>query len=176
MGAAAAGDPYRALRGRIGRGVLLHAPSSFVEVAGITIGDWVYIGPGARFSGSGGLTIGSNVAIGPDVTILTSNHRMDDGGWIPFGPEVDRKPVRICDHAWVASRVVILPGVTIGEGAVVGAGSVVTKDVPPRAIVVGNPAREIRRRDEQAFADAKANQRFWIRQLVEGGQADGGGE
>ena len=152
---------------------MLHAPSSFVEVGGITIGDWVYIGPGARFSGSGGLTIGSNVAIGPDVTILTSNHRMDDSdGWIPFGPDVDRMPVHIADHAWVASRVVILPGVTVGEGAVVGAGSVVTKDVPPLAVVVGNPAREIRRRDEQAFADAKAHQRFWIRQLAEGGASD----
>jgi len=176
VGAGAANDPYRALRGRIGRGVMLHGPSSFVAVDGITIGDWVYIGPGARFSGSGGLTIGSNVAIGPDVTILTSNHRIDGDPWIPFGPDVDRKPVRIGDHVWIASRVVILPGVTVGEGAVVGAGAVVTRDVPEGAIVAGNPAREIRRRDERAFAAAKADQRFWLRQLAEGGDRTKAGD
>jgi len=164
-GAGAADSPYRQLRGRYGHGVLLHRPSSFVEVEGITIGDWVYIGPGARMSGSGGLTIGNNVAIGPDVTILTSNHRTDDPDWLPFGPEVDRKAVVIEDHVWIGTRVVVLPGVTIGTGAVVAAGSVVTKDVPPCAIVAGNPAGIVRLRDRGAFDRLCQQDRFWIRQL-----------
>ena len=171
-GAAAVEDPYRMLEGQIGQGVMLHKPSSFVEVGGITIGDWVYIGPGARFSGSDGLTIGCNVAIAPDVTILTSNHRHDDPNWIPFGPDVDKKPVLIEDHVWIGTRVVILPGVTVGEGAVVAAGSVVTKSVPPCAIVAGNPAAIIRHRDAESFDRLKADERFWIRQLAEGGQPD----
>ena len=169
-GAAAVEDPYKVLAGRIGQGVMLHRPSSFVEVEGITIGDWVYIGPGARFSGSGGLTIGRNVAIGPDVTILTSNHKHDDPDWIPFGPDVVKKPVRIEDHVWIGARVVILPGVTVGEGAVVAAGSVVTKDVPACAIVAGNPAAMVKQRDVESFNRLKADERFWIRQLSENNQ------
>ena len=169
-GAATVDDPYRVLAGRIGQGVMLHRPGSFVEVEGITIGDWVYIGPGARFSGSGGLTIGCNIAIGPDVTILTSNHMYDDANWIPFGPEVVKKPVCIEDHVWIAARVVILPGVTVGEGAVIGAGSIVTRDVPACAMVAGNPAAVIKQRDAESFNRLKADERFWIRQLAEGNQ------
>ena len=169
-GAAAADDPYRVLAGRCGQGVLLHRPSSFVEVDGITIGDWVYIGPGARFSGSGGLTIGNNIAIGPDVTILTSNHRHDDAEWIPFGPDVVKKEVRIKDHVWIGTRVVILPGVTLGEGAVVAAGSVVTKDVPACAIVAGNPATIIKLRDTETFQRLRSEEQFWIRQLAQQGR------
>ncbi len=168
-GAAAVDDPYRVLAGRLGQGVLLHRPSSFVEVEGITIGDWVYIGPGARFSGSGGLVIGNNIAVGPDVTILTSNHRHDDAEWIPFGPDVVEKEVRIKDHVWIGTRAVILPGVTIGEGAVVAAGSVVTKDVPACAIVAGNPATIIKLRDTETFNRLRSEERFWIKQLAQQG-------
>ncbi|HDZ43777.1 hypothetical protein LCGC14_0239280 [marine sediment metagenome] len=174
VGATAADDPYRRLAGRIGRGVMLHRPSSFVETDGIDIGDWVYIGPGARMSGSGGLSIGSNIAIGPDVTIFTSSHRYDGGDWIPFGPEVDKRPVRIEDHVWIGGRAVILPGVTIGEGAVVAAGAVVTKDVPPSAVVAGNPAAVIKQRDVAMFNDLRDQQRLWLRELARrGGRADG---
>ena len=63
---------------------------------------------------------------------------------IRIGPDVIRKPIVIKDKAWIGFNSIILKGVTIGEGAIVGAGSVVTKDVPPYTIVAGNPARIVR--------------------------------
>jgi maltose O-acetyltransferase len=87
------------------------------------------------------ITIGSDVSIGPEVAILTLGHD-------PRSPEfADRGgPVTIGDHAWIGFRAIVLPGVSIGEGAVVGAGAVVSRDVPPFTIVAGNPARPIGRR------------------------------
>jgi acetyltransferase-like isoleucine patch superfamily enzyme len=98
------------------------------------------------------ITIGSNVMFGPEVTIRGGNHRFD----IPGIPMVavddsmkeadDDRGVVIGNDVWVGTRAIILHGVTIGDGAVVGAGSVVTKDVPQHSIVAGNPARVIRAR------------------------------
>ena len=82
--------------------------------------------------------IGDNVSIGPEATILTLGHD-------PRSPIFEDKggPVKIGDRAWIGYRAIILPGVEIGEGAVVGAGAVVTRDVPPYTIVAGNPAVKI---------------------------------
>ena len=84
------------------------------------------------------ITTGSDVSIGPEATILTLGHD-------PQSPEFELKggPVTIGDRAWIGHRALVLPGVTIGEGAVVAAGAVVTRDVAPYTIVAGNPAREI---------------------------------
>ena len=86
---------------------------------------------------------GRNVSIGPESVILTLGHD-------PQAAEVDCKggDVEIGDYAWLGYRVLVLPGVTIGEGAVVGAGSVVAKSVAPYTIVVGNPARKIGERQK----------------------------
>jgi acetyltransferase-like isoleucine patch superfamily enzyme len=88
------------------------------------------------------ITTGSDVSIGPEATILTLGHD-------PRSPEFADKggDVVIGDRVWIGYRAIILPGITIGEGAVVGAGSVVTRDVPPFAIVAGNPARIIGERN-----------------------------
>lgn len=82
------------------------------------------------------LVIGDRVAINDGVKIYTASHEINHPNW-----PVEKKPVYIESHAWIASHAIILPGVRIGEGAVVGAGAVVSKDVPPRALAVGNPAR-----------------------------------
>ncbi|WP_416233611.1 acyltransferase [Cronbergia sp. UHCC 0137] len=81
---------------------------------------------------------GSDVSIGPEASILTLGHD-------PQSPDFDDRggDVIIGDRAWIAYRAIILPGVTIGEGAVVGAGSVVSRSVDPYSIVAGNPARAI---------------------------------
>jgi maltose O-acetyltransferase len=95
----------------------------------------------------GPLVIGENVSISPEVAILTASHRPDD-------PEfaVETRPVTIEDHVWVGTRATILPGVRLGRGCVVAAGAVVTRDVPPLAIVGGIPARQIGTRPAHAAA------------------------
>ena len=86
----------------------------------------------------GGIEIGDNVQIGPHVTIVTDNHDLNDRYVLRC------KGVRIENNVWVGAEVKILPGVTIGENAVIAGGAVVTKDVPANAVAGGNPAKVIR--------------------------------
>lgn len=87
---------------------------------------------------------GTDVSIGPEASILTLGHDPQDAGFAARGGDVN-----IGDRVWIGYRAIVLPGVTIGEGAVVGAGAVVTRDVLPYAIVAGVPARKVgeRQRD-----------------------------
>ena len=89
---------------------------------------------GRKFS----IRTGSNVSIGPEATILTLGHDPRSATFEDRGGDVV-----IGDRVWIGYRAIVLPGVTIGEGAVIGAGAVVTKDVEPYAIIAGNPARKI---------------------------------
>jgi maltose O-acetyltransferase len=93
----------------------------------------------------GGLRVGENVSISPEVVILTASHGVDD-------PEfrVATRPVVIEDHVWIGTRAMIMPGVALGRGCVVAAGAVVTRDVPPLAIVGGVPARALGERPDSA--------------------------
>lgn len=95
-----------------------------------------------------GLTIGDNVSISPEVMILTLSHDYND----PSFSDVDAGPVRIEDYVWIGSRAIVLPGVTVGRGAVVAAGSVVTKDVAPMTVVAGIPAKPVAVRNAGATA------------------------
>jgi acetyltransferase-like isoleucine patch superfamily enzyme len=104
----------------------------------VRIGKHSSIGHHAILDGRMGLTIGENVNLGTGVWIWTLEHDPQSPDFATVGG-----PVTIEDYAWVSCRVVILPGVRIGRGAVVAAGAVVTKDVPPYAIVGGVPARVI---------------------------------
>lgn len=128
-------------------GVRLHPTSSihwraeFYAPESIEIGPHCTIGDSAFMDGRSGLTIGACVNLGSHVSIYTRQHDVDDPDFAEVGA-----PVRIEDHAWVSSHSIILPGVTVGEGAVVAAGAVVTKSVPPYTLVGGNPARYIRDR------------------------------
>jgi len=117
----------------IGSGATISVGSN----SGIGINAWV-----AR-----GTIIGSNVMMGPDVIIFSRNHRISrtDLPMAEQGYDED-KPVRIGDDVWIGARVIILPGITVGSASVIGAGAVVTKDVPGGVIVAGNPARIVRNR------------------------------
>lgn len=105
----------------------------------IRIGADSFINGGVEIQSQVSVTIGKNCLIGDDVVIQdTSFHEVDEGG----SPKI--APISIGDNVWIARRAIILPGVTIGDHAVVGAGSIVTKDVPAKTVVAGNPARFVR--------------------------------
>lgn len=103
----------------------------------------------------GKVTIGEDVDIGAETHIWTLEHDPHDADHSTKGG-----PVMIEDHVWIATRVTILPGVTIGRGAVVACGSVVTKDVPAMAIVAGIPAKTIGQRDNPLTYQLNYSPRF----------------
>jgi maltose O-acetyltransferase len=110
----------------------------------ISIGEHSVINQGCSLDGRGGLRIGQNVSVSPGVWILTAGHDPDDPNF-----QFVVAPTVIGDYVWLGSRALILPGVSVGTGAVVAAGAVVSRDVPDYAVVGGVPARQIgqRRRD-----------------------------
>ncbi|MDY4811122.1 MAG: DapH/DapD/GlmU-related protein [Muribaculaceae bacterium] len=130
--------------GHIGAGSYMMPPLTVVGASRITIGANVFIMDGILLMGSGGITIEDNVQIAANAQILSNNHDLRDREIITLAP------VRICRGAWIGAGATILPGVTIGENAVVGAASVVTRDVAPNSIVAGNPARLLRTFDTTA--------------------------
>lgn len=123
----------------MGEGSIVHAPLTAVRPYMVKIGKNVVVMNGCLMMGAGGITLEDEVMIAANVQLISNNHDLEDR-WI-----ITCKPVRICKRAWIGAGATILPGVTIGENAVVGAASVVTKDIPANAIAVGNPARIIKR-------------------------------
>ena len=111
----------------------------------IEMGEKVGFNFGCYVNGFGGLTIGNRTIIGPYTMIHTANHEMDTDRPIPE-QGWNLGPVVLGADCWIGMGVCILPGVTLGDGCVVGAGSVVTRDVEPYSIVVGNPAKAIKSR------------------------------
>jgi acetyltransferase-like isoleucine patch superfamily enzyme len=108
----------------------------------------------------GGVAIGRYFHPGRGLTIFSATHNYDAGSRIPYDDIHIPMPVSIGDFVWCGANVTLLPGVTVGEGAVIGAGSVVVKDVPRCAIVGGNPARVLKYRDIERFDRLKAAGQF----------------
>jgi maltose O-acetyltransferase len=119
----------------IGEGTLLSAIHAGGNFRFLCIGQNSFIGR-VDIQLHSQVEIGSNVCINDGVRLITASHDVRDPNWKQFA-----RPIRIGDHAWIATGAVIMPGVTIGRGAVVGACAIVTKDVPDYAVATGNPAR-----------------------------------
>ena len=133
----------KAYLSQVGAGTSVQMGCRFLNGRKVYLGDRNVINFGCLFDGRHyQIKTGSDVSIGPEATILTLGHD-------PQSPEFTDKggDVIIGDKVWIAYRAIILPGVTIGEGAVVGAGAVVTKDLEPYSIVAGNPAKVIKKRN-----------------------------
>lgn len=126
----------------------------------IRIAPTSHLKSGTYINCAGGVTIGEYFHPGKCLTIYSSNHDYEHGNAIPYDDRDILKPVVIDDFVWCGANVIILPGVTIGEGAVIGAGAVVTKSIPAMAVAVGNPARVVKYRNKVHFEKLKAEGKF----------------
>jgi len=133
---------YRAAGMRIGKRTAIFRKCYLQELGKISIGANCMIGFHCRLDGRGNLTIGNNVNISSYTIIESGSHDLETF-------EARFEPIIIHDHVWIGTRALILQGVEIGEGAVVAAGSVVTKSVAPYSIVAGVPARVIGERKRE---------------------------
>jgi maltose O-acetyltransferase len=132
----------RELCGSVGEGVFIQPPFACDYGWNISIGAGTFVNFGAVFLDCAPVTIGDGCQIGPSVQLLAADH--------PREPETRRRgwesaaPISVGPNVWLGGAAIVCPGVTIGEDSVVGAGSVVTRDVPPGVVAAGNPCRVIR--------------------------------
>ena len=125
----------------------------------------IYLGKNCNFNGmnitgNGTVKIGDNFHSGVECMMITQNHDYDDGNAIPYGDKYHLKTITIGDNVWLGNRVTLIGDLNIGEGAIVAAGSVVTKDVPAFAIVGGNPSKIIKYRNIERYQYLKSEGKF----------------
>ena len=136
---------HEIFKGKIGEGSLVMTPLTAVRPHMVSVGSNVIVMNGCLMMSAGGITIEDDARIAANTQLISNNHD-------PYNRDVITcKPVLIRKGAWVGAGCTILPGVTVGKYAIVGAGSIVTKDVPDYAVVVGNPARVIKYLDKDKF-------------------------
>lgn len=133
---------YRLAGMKIGKGSAIHMDTRFYNPRNISIGEDTIIGENAVLDGREKLTIGNHVDIASEVMIYNSEHNVESEHFSAV-ENVVLEPVVIEDYVFIGPKAIILPGVKIGKGSIVGAGAVVTKEVPPYAIVGGVPAKII---------------------------------
>lgn len=115
---------------------------------------------GMRIQGKGKVVIGNNFHSGIQCLIITSVHNYDQGQSIPYDSTYLYKDVVIGDNVWLGSRVIVLGGMDIGEGAIIQAGSVVSSDIPKYAVAGGNPAKVFKYRDIEHYENLKKEGKF----------------
>ena len=133
---------------KVGSNVKLWRDVWIDDYRGIEFGNDITVGKSVMFLATGKITIGDRVMIGHGSQIISSGHSMpdlDSGDSMRFA-ESHEEPIVIEDDAWISAGAIVLPGVTIGKGAVIAAGAVVTKDVPANAVAGGVPADVIKQR------------------------------
>lgn len=136
----------RQLGFQVGRGTMIWDTPKFIGGkhlrTKISIGDSCLLTIGSYWDLAAPIRLGNFVVLAPEVMLLTATHDIQNPQ--NRAGKMEARPVTICDGVWLGARCMILPGITVGEGAIVGAGAVVTKDVPKNTIVAGVPARVIR--------------------------------
>ena len=139
--------------GELAQGAFICPPLYCTYGRHIHLGERSYINMGATLLDNAPIRIGADVMIGPNVQIYTAAHALDADERIQ-GVET-ALPVTIEDRVWIGGGAILLPGITIGREAIVGAGAVVTRDVPAGARVVGNPARILHARDKMPVTESQ---------------------
>lgn len=129
-------------------------------------GGEIHFGDNCNFNGisvlgGGKVTFGNNFHSGSECMIITQNHNYDKGEAIPYDSTCILKEVKIEDNVWFGNRVIVVGNVTIGEGAIIAAGAVVSKDVPKFAIVGGNPAKVLKYRDKDHYEKLRKEGKFF---------------
>ena len=142
-----------------GTGCILHGKVTIVYPEHLSLGNNVHIGSNALIDALGGVIIGDNTHVSRNLTIYSCNHNYE-GNFLPYDNISIRKPVVIGKNVWIGADVKIIPGVTIGDGAIIGMGVVISKNVPPLAVVVGQPFRIIKYRDEQHYNKLEESARY----------------
>jgi maltose O-acetyltransferase len=148
---------YRLAGIKIGKGSTIHTGARFYDPKNIIIGNDTIVGERAVLDGREKLVIGNHVALSSEVMIFNSEHAIEHEDFI-----AKDAPVEIDDYCFIGPRVIILPGVKIGKGAIVAAGAVVTKDVVPFTIVGGVPAKIISERKNKNLS-YKLGRARWFR-------------
>jgi acetyltransferase-like isoleucine patch superfamily enzyme len=136
---------YRRIGMKVGKGCVIRRGVYLGSPNELELGDGSFVGRASLYC-TGGVKIGRNVNVSDGVVIITAKHDVNSPSF-----EANYEPITIGDWAWIATNAIVLAGVTIGEGAVVAAGAVVTKDVPAYSVVGGNPAKVIGERKRQPF-------------------------
>ena len=130
---------------QVGENTVVYSQLTVVLPKNVTIGSNCIIMDGVLMMGAGGITIGNNVNIGAHAKLISNNHD------VYHRPVLVVKPVTIKDGAWIGAGSTVLPGVTVGKYAILGADSVATKDIPDYAVAVGSPAKVIKYLDKDKF-------------------------
>jgi acetyltransferase-like isoleucine patch superfamily enzyme len=146
---------YRLCRYDVAKSATLQGGIRFFHVGRLRVGDGTLVNRGVYLDNRGGIEIGRHVSIAHDARIYTMGHDVHDPSFA-----TKARPVRIDDHAVVFAGAMLMPGVHVGQGAVVMAGAVVTKDVPPMRIVGGNPAVDLGPRE--IVPAYRLQRRYWF--------------
>lgn len=132
----------REIFGRVGEHIFIEPPMHLAYGKNVLIGNYFYANFNMTIVDDIEVTIGEHVMFGPNVTLSVTGH--------PIHPDMREhgrqfsKPIYIGNHVWIGAGAIILPGITIGDNSVIGAGSIVTRDVPANVVAVGNPCRVLR--------------------------------
>jgi len=151
------------------KNVVFGGKGYFEFIENIQFLGYAYVGPDAFWSAKGKIIIGNNVIIGPKSILWTYSHNYNSNSFIPYGPPDEDLigDIVIEENVWMGLGATILPNVTIGEGAIIGMKAVVTKNVPPLAVVVGNPGKIVKYRDRKKYLELKKEGKLYLAYKME---------